>query len=134
MIVWTAERIRAVAPEFPLYFAVDDDALKRCLNHAGFEVVSTRTDHPSGTDRLAEANASIGATAVINVQGDEPLVPRQLIHQVAQGLENDPAAAIVTICKDLRNQRDYTDPSVVKVVMNRQGYAMYFSRAPLFMR
>ena len=74
IILWTAERIRKVAPEFPLYFAVDDDALERCLSDAGFAVVRTRAEHPSGTDRLAEANAAIGAPAVINVQGDEPLV------------------------------------------------------------
>ena len=67
IIVWTAERIRTVAPEFPLYFAVDDDALESCLNSAGFDVVRTCPDHPSGTDRLAEANASVGASAVINV-------------------------------------------------------------------
>ncbi|MFP4673963.1 MAG: cytidylyltransferase domain-containing protein, partial [Opitutales bacterium] len=74
VILWTAERIRSEAPEFPLYFAVDEPELERCLDAAGFNVVRTRRDHPSGTDRLAEANASIGASAAINVQGDEPLV------------------------------------------------------------
>ena len=85
IILWTAERIRTVAPEFPLYFAVDDDALERCLSKAGFAAVRTRAEHPSGTDRLAEANASIGAPAVINVQGDEPLVTGEQIRALAAG-------------------------------------------------
>ena len=86
IILWTAERIRSVAPEFPLYFAVEDVELEGCLKSAGFEAVLTRADHPSGTDRLAEANASIGAPAVINVQGDEPLVTGEQIRALDAGL------------------------------------------------
>lgn len=129
MIVWTAERIRAVAPEFPLYFAVDDDALKRCLNHAGFEVVSTRTDHPSGTDRLAEANASIGATAVINVQGDEPLVAGEHIRALAAGLQD--GAAMSTLAIPFQRPEDFANPNQVKVVCDQTSCALYFSRSSI---
>lgn len=129
IIVWTAERIRAVAPEFPLYFAVDDDALVSCLEGAGFNAVRTRADHPSGTDRLAEANAEVGAPAVINVQGDEPLVTGEQIRALAEGLQGE--AAISTLAIPFGRPEDFANPNQVKVVRDRAGYALYFSRSPI---
>tara|TARA_B100001971_G_scaffold214908_2_gene255386 strand:+ start:7786 stop:8556 length:771 start_codon:yes stop_codon:yes gene_type:complete len=129
IILWTAERIRAVAPEFPLYFAVDDDALERCLSEAGFNAVRTRADHPSGTDRLAEANAIVGAPAVINVQGDEPLVTGEQIRALAAGLEGE--AAMSTLAVPFERAQDFANPNQVKVVRDRAGYALYFSRSPI---
>jgi 3-deoxy-manno-octulosonate cytidylyltransferase (CMP-KDO synthetase) len=70
LVLWVAERIRAEAPEFPLWFAVDDPLLAAPLEGAGFRVVMTSVAHQSGTDRLAEANRAIGAARVINVQAD----------------------------------------------------------------
>ena len=129
IILWTAERIRTVAPEFPLYFAVDDDALERCLSEAGFAAVRTRAEHPSGTDRLAEANATVGAPAVINVQGDEPLVTGEQIRALAAGLERD--AAIATLAVPFVQPQDFANANQVKVVRDREGYALYFSRSPM---
>lgn len=129
IILWTAERIRAVAPEFPLYFAVDDDALEQCLDAAGFAVVRTRPDHPSGTDRLAEANAIVGAPSVINVQGDEPLVTGEQIRALAKGLEGE--AAMSTLAIPFDRAEDFANPNQVKVVRDRSGYALYFSRSPI---
>jgi 3-deoxy-manno-octulosonate cytidylyltransferase (CMP-KDO synthetase) len=129
IIVWTAERIREVAPEFPLYFAVDDDALESCLHAAGFSVVRTRPEHPSGTDRLAEANAEIGAAAVINVQGDEPLVTGEQIRALAAGLAG--GAAMSTLAIPFTSAEDFANPNQVKVVRDRAGNALYFSRAPI---
>lgn len=129
IILWTAERIRAVAPEFPLYFAVDDDALEHCLDEAGFNAVRTRPDHPSGTDRLAEANAVVGASAVINVQGDEPLVTGEQIRALAAGLAGE--AAIATLAVPFDRPQDFANPNQVKVVRDRAGYALYFSRSPI---
>jgi 3-deoxy-manno-octulosonate cytidylyltransferase (CMP-KDO synthetase) len=129
IILWTAERIRTVAPEFPLYFAVDDDALERCLTEAGFAAVRTRAEHPSGTDRLAEANATVGAPAVINVQGDEPLVTGEQIRSLAAGLERD--AAIATLAVPFVQPQDFANANQVKVVRDREGYALYFSRSPM---
>ena len=129
IILWTAERIRTVAPEFPLYFAVDDDALERCLSDAGFAAVRTRAEHPSGTDRLAEANAAVGAPAVINVQGDEPLVTGEQIRALAAGLERD--AAIATLAVPFVQPQDFANANQVKVVRDREGYALYFSRSPM---
>lgn len=129
LILWTAERIRAVAPEFPLYFAVDDDALERCLGEAGYRAVRTRADHPSGTDRLAEANAAVGADAVINVQGDEPLVTGEQIRALAAGLAGE--AAIATLAVRFERPQDFANPNQVKVVRDHAGYALYFSRSPM---
>lgn len=129
IILWTAERIRAVAPEFPLYFAVDDDALERCLTDAGFDAVRTRADHPCGTDRLAEANVAVGAPAVINVQGDEPLVTGEQIRALAAGLEGE--AAIATLAVPFERPEDFGNSNQVKVVRDRAGYALYFSRSPM---
>ena len=129
IILWTAERIRAVAPEFPLYFAVEDAELGDCLKRAGFEAVLTRADHPSGTDRLAEANASIGASAVINVQGDEPLVTGEQIRALAEGLRE--GIAISTLAIPFERPEDFENPNQVKVVRDRSGVALYFSRSPI---
>jgi 3-deoxy-manno-octulosonate cytidylyltransferase (CMP-KDO synthetase) len=129
IILWTAERIRSVAPEFPLYFAVDDYRLERCLADAGFAVVRTRPEHPSGTDRLAEANAVVGAAAVINVQGDEPLVTGEQIRALAVGLEGE--AAMSTLAIPFTRPEDFANPNQVKVVRDRAGYALYFSRSPM---
>ena len=129
IILWTAERIRKVAPEFPLYFAVDDDALERCLSEAGFAAVRTRAEHPSGTDRLAEANEDVGATEVINVQGDEPLVTGEQIRALAAGLEGE--AAIATLAVPFVRPQDFANPNQVKVVRDHKGYALYFSRSPM---
>lgn len=129
IILWTAERIRTVAPEFPLYFAVDDDALERCLSEAGYAVVRTRPDHASGTDRLAEANAAVSASAVINVQGDEPLVTGEQIRALAAGLSGE--AAMATLAVPFTRPQDFANPNQVKVVRDRAGYALYFSRSAI---
>jgi 3-deoxy-manno-octulosonate cytidylyltransferase (CMP-KDO synthetase) len=129
IILWTAERIRTVAPEFPLYFAVDDGVLERCLSEAGFTAIRTRSEHPSGTDRLAEANAAIGAPAVINVQGDEPLVTGEQIRALAAGLKGE--AAIATLAVPFVRPQDFANPNQVKVVRDREGYALYFSRSSM---
>jgi 3-deoxy-manno-octulosonate cytidylyltransferase (CMP-KDO synthetase) len=129
IILWTAERIRNVAPEFPLYFAVDDDSLERCLGEAGFTAIRTCAEHPSGTDRLAEANAAIDAPAVINVQGDEPLVTGEQIRALAAGIEGE--AAIATLAVPFVRPQDFANPNQVKVVRDREGYALYFSRSSM---
>src|SRR5580658_4900759 len=72
LVLWVAERIAREAPEYPLYFAVDHELLEQVLTKGGFRAIRTRLDHPSGTDRIAEANRQVKASHVINVQADEP--------------------------------------------------------------
>jgi len=96
--------------------------------------VMTRAEHQSGTDRIAEVAALRGwseRTIVVNVQGDEPQLPPQLIDQVAALLERHPDADIATLCAPIASLHEFLDPNVVKVVMADSGAALYFSRAPI---
>ena len=104
-----------------------------CQAH-GVEAVLTRTDHPSGSDRLAEACELLGLqddAIVVNVQGDEPLIEPSLIDAVADLLQQRPQAAMSTAAHAIDTLADYVNPNVVKVVLDRQGLALYFSRAPI---
>lgn len=104
-----------------------------CQAH-GIEAVLTRTDHPSGSDRLAEACDLLGLTddsIVVNVQGDEPLMAPELITDVAQLLIRRPQAAMSTAAHAIDSVTDFHNPNVVKVVLDAQHMALYFSRAPI---
>ncbi len=114
--------------------ATDDERIAACAQAFGADVVMTRSDHPSGTDRLAEVaerEQLPDATVVVNLQGDEPLMPPALIRQVAAALVERPQADIATLATPLSRYEDVCDPNVVKVVRDHQGYALYFSRAPI---
>ena len=129
ILLWTAERIRAEAPEYPLYFAVDDERFVEILEPEGFRTVLTSKDHPSGTDRIAEANRAIGAEIVLNVQGDEPLVRGEQIRALA-GLMTE-GVGMGTLAQPFRDNAAFHDPNRVKVVLDQEGYALYFSRSPI---
>lgn len=114
--------------------ATDDERIRDAMQAYGAEVVMTRADHPSGTDRLAEVAEQLslaGDTLVVNVQGDEPLIPPVLIDQVAQRLADDPEAAMATLAEPIGDVDTLFNPNVVKVVRSLQGRALYFSRAPI---
>jgi 3-deoxy-manno-octulosonate cytidylyltransferase (CMP-KDO synthetase) len=91
----------------------------------------TSRDHATGTDRLAEVAAGLDAEIVVNVQGDEPLIPPALIDQVARLLEADSAAGMATLMTPLADPAEFTDPNMAKVVASRDGAALYFSRSPI---
>ena len=110
-----------------------DSILTVCLQH-GIEAVLTRNDHPSGSDRLAEACEMLQLAddeIVVNVQGDEPLIDPQLIVDVAQLLQNSPSASMGTAAHVIDSVEEFRNPNVVKVVTDAQNLAMYFSRAPI---
>lgn len=114
--------------------ATDDDRIREAVERFGGAVVMTRADHPSGTDRLAEVAERLGweaDTILVNVQGDEPLMPPELIKHVAEDLERHADADIATLCTPIHSADDFFDPHVVKVVRDQAGYALYFSRAPI---
>lgn len=114
--------------------ATDDDRIRSACAGFGAEVVMTSPDHASGTDRLEEVARALGFDPehrVVNVQGDEPLIPAGLINQVADNLERYPEAAIATLCERLHDPEAVFNPNVVKVVFDHQGMAHYFSRAPI---
>jgi 3-deoxy-manno-octulosonate cytidylyltransferase (CMP-KDO synthetase) len=104
-----------------------------CRAH-GVEAVVTRDDHPSGSDRLAEASQILGLSdddIVVNVQGDEPLIDPALVQAVAAVLLDQPQAAMGTAAHAIDSATDFTNPNVVKVVVDAKGLALYFSRAPI---
>ncbi|WP_027856986.1 3-deoxy-manno-octulosonate cytidylyltransferase [Marinobacterium jannaschii] len=114
--------------------ATDDQRIADVANSFGAEVCMTSADHPSGTDRLQEVVASLGFYAddiVVNVQGDEPLVPPRLINQVAHNLQAELDASIATLSEPIEEIEALLNPNVVKVVSDQRGMAMYFSRAPM---
>ena len=114
--------------------ATDDEGIVRVVRDFGGEVCLTRATHLSGTDRVAEAAESLGLSPdhiVVNVQGDEPDMPGILIDQVAKLLIKDQEASVATACCSLDDREQYHDPSVVKVVADQSGHAIYFSRSPI---
>ena len=129
LILWTAERIASQAPNLPLYFAVDDTTLGDLLAAHGFESILTSQKHPSGTDRIAEANDRIGADYVINVQADEPMVTKDQIDTLARLIRDQ--ADMATLAAPFRREEDFNDYNKVKVVLNDKGRALYFSRSPI---
>ncbi|QFU02231.1 3-deoxy-manno-octulosonate cytidylyltransferase [Halomonas sp. THAF5a] len=114
--------------------ATDDARIREALAPLGAEVVMTRDDHPSGTDRLAEVAERLGLAddaVLVNVQGDEPLIPPALIDQVADRLFDDPEASIATLAEPISDVETLFNPNAVKVVRALSGRALYFSRAPI---
>ena len=114
--------------------ATDDARIRDACLAAGASVEMTAADHASGTDRIAEVAARRGwpgQDIVINVQGDEPLLPSALVGQVAALLAATPNAAIATLAAPITRESEYLDPNVVKVVARPDGMALYFSRAPV---
>ncbi len=89
LVLWVAERIADQAPDLPLWFAVDHELLAECLEGAGFRTIRTDARHPSGTDRLAEANRTVRASYVLNVQADEPLVTGAQLRLLAKLIQGD---------------------------------------------
>jgi 3-deoxy-manno-octulosonate cytidylyltransferase (CMP-KDO synthetase) len=131
MIVRVCERA-ATSGAASIHVATDDERIAAAVRAHGHSALMTRGDHPSGTDRLAEAAAQLKLAddeVVVNVQGDEPLVSPALIAQVARALEKQPEAAVSTACHRIHDPAALDNPNVVKVVMDAKGYALYFSRS-----
>lgn len=112
----------------------DDPRIVDAVRGFGGEVCVTRAEHPTGTDRIAEAVAALKLPddrIVVNVQGDEPQMPATLIDDVARTLADRPQSAVSTACYPFVTDNDQNDPNVVKVVTGADGVALYFSRAPI---
>lgn len=133
MILYVLELARRAGAEF-VWVATDSVEIAQVVRAAGGEVVMTSAEHRCGSDRIAEAARVRGldpATIVVNVQGDEPLLPAQLVGLVARNLAEAPAAGIATLATRFRASAEVRSPNVVKVVAARSGLALYFSRAPI---
>ena len=114
--------------------ATDDSRVADAAGAFGAQVAMTRASHRSGTDRIAEAVAELNLNPddiVVNLQGDEPLMPSALISQVAQALFHQPEAQMATLATPVHSVEEYLDTNVVKVVVDQSGRAMFFSRSPI---
>ena len=137
MVVRVAQRVQSLTERtgpVRVVVAADSAAIITACQAHGIEAILTRTDHPSGSDRLAEACQLLGLSdeeIVVNVQGDEPLIDPSLVGAVAQLLAQHPQASMSTAAHAINNHAEFTNPNVVKVVLDAQGLALYFSRAPI---
>lgn len=114
--------------------ATDDERIAAAVQGMGAEVVMTSANHPSGTDRLQEVAQKKGwsdDTIIVNVQGDEPLIPPAVINQVARNIEASSAAGIATLAETLTSVEQLFNPNIVKLVRDVNDFALYFSRAPM---
>ena len=135
MVVRVAQRVSAgVAPSTRVVVAADDVSIMQACQQHGVDAILTRSDHASGSDRLAEACQLLALAddaVVVNVQGDEPLIDPALVRAVAELLEQQPLASMATAAHTIDNVADFVNPNVVKVVTDAAGLALYFSRAPI---
>lgn len=134
MILWVAEKAKKANFADDMCIATDDERIAQVCTDNGYEVVMTAKNHASGTDRLAEVVAKKGWAdddIVINMQGDEPLVPPSLLEQAKNLLVADNGVVMATLCEPIILHAEFIRPSVVKVVMSEQKRALYFSRSPI---
>ena len=131
MIERVYERARAAKRPDRVVVATDDERIAAVVRGFGGEAVMTSPDHATGTDRLAEAARSIEAEVIVNVQGDEPMLDPAGIDAAARALLEDPSLPLSTLSLPLRSVEEMLSPSVVKVVVDARGDALYFSRSPI---
>jgi len=131
MVVRVAERALAARSVSRAVVATDDERIFAAVSEAGHEALMTRADHASGSDRLAEAAARLGAEIVVNVQGDEPLIHPETIDRAVRALLDDPGSVVSTAFEPISSAADVLSADVVKVVADGRGRALYFSRSPV---
>lgn len=133
MVVRVAEQAAKSGAQ-QIWIATDHQPIIAAVHEHGFKACLTHAHHQSGTDRIAEVVEQHNwpdDTIVVNVQGDEPLIPPALIRAVAQHLHDHPECAIATACHPIHDEASMRNPNIVKVVLDKDGNALYFSRAPI---
>jgi 3-deoxy-manno-octulosonate cytidylyltransferase (CMP-KDO synthetase) len=123
-----ASRVRGASR---VVVATDDARIARAAGGFGADVVMTSARHATGTDRVAEVAKKLRADIIVNLQGDEPVFDPRLVERMVRVFSRQPDVDIVTACHALRDADDFLDPHIVKVVFDRRGRALYFSRAPI---
>jgi 3-deoxy-manno-octulosonate cytidylyltransferase (CMP-KDO synthetase) len=133
MVIRVYQRVMNVTAGDVIVATDDERIADACKSHDA-PVCMTQSDHPTGTDRVAEVCRQMqwpDDTVIVNVQGDEPLIPLSSVEQVAGNLQTHPDASIATLCTPITDAQEFADPNNVKVVFDHRGMAMYFSRAPI---
>ena len=131
MIEHVYRRAASASAVSQVIVATDDLRVADAVRRFGGEVRLTRDDHQSGTDRLAEVAATLDCDVVVNVQGDEPLIDPRAIGEAVAPFAADPSVQVTTLYRPIVDPAELTDPNVVKVVVDRAGFALYFSRAAI---
>jgi 3-deoxy-manno-octulosonate cytidylyltransferase (CMP-KDO synthetase) len=131
MIQRVYERARATRGVDRVLVATDDARIRAAVDGFGGDVVMTDQAHRTGTDRIAEVAAGLDADVIVNVQGDLPLLDPAMVDAAVAPLQADPGLPMATIKTAIRTREERENPNVVKVVTDRDGYALYFSRSPL---
>ena len=129
MIQRVYERCRLARSLDEVAVATDDRRIAGAVEAWGGRAIMTSPDHPSGTDRLAEAMQAIDGDIIVNIQGDQPFLDPVMIEECVEPLLDDPQRQMATLMVPITNEADWRDPSVVKVVTDHEGYALYFSRS-----
>jgi 3-deoxy-manno-octulosonate cytidylyltransferase (CMP-KDO synthetase) len=114
--------------------ATDDERIQQAALKFGASICMTAKEHLTGTDRLAEAVSILGLKGediVVNMQGDEPFLPKSVVYLAVQAMIQNPEACTTTLCAPIHTREELLDPNIVKVVSNKAGFALYFSRAPI---
>ena len=131
MIQHVYQRVARAKTVGQVIVATDDRRIEQAVLGFGGEVVMTRADHPTGTDRLAEVAEHLDSELIVNVQGDEPLIEPRMVDQAVAPLKADPGISMGTLASRIEDIEDFFNPNVVKVVRDLHGLALYFSRAPI---
>jgi len=131
MIQHVVERVRRARLVSSILVATDDDRIKKAVEAFGGHAILTRSDHRTGTDRVAEVAAHVPADIYVNIQGDEPLIDPGIIDAVVVAMLEDNSIQIATPCAAITNQKEIVDPNIVKVARDFDSNGLYFSRAPI---
>ncbi len=131
MILRVVNRARLCTLIGRVIVATDDRRVLRTVIEAGGEAIMTSPDHRTGTDRLAEIAVHLDAEIIVNVQGDEPLIEPETIESAIAPLLTDPSIVMSTTCEPIESADDVLNPNIVKVVTDKDGFALYFSRNPI---
>ena len=132
MVVRVYERASKAKGVSETLVATDDERIKAAVERSGGKAMLTRGDHPTGTDRLAEVAAAFpDVDLIVNVQGDEPLIEPALIDELIGQFEGEPELAMATVKTKIEDEAERANPNNVKVVCDKEGYALYFSRSLL---
>lgn len=131
MVQWVYERASSAELIDEVAVATDDERIFKAIKGFGGNVVMTSVDHASGTERVAEAAASSKAEIIVNLQGDEPLIEPHLIDEAIRPMLDDPDILICTLKTRIHDEEEYLNPNAVKVVTDKDGFALFFSRSPL---
>lgn len=131
MVVCVFESVMATELFDEVVVATDDERIREIIEAAGGRAVMTRSDHASGTDRVAEVAAKSDAEVIVNIQGDLPFASHALLAPLVGTMCSEPSIPMATVAVPIRDRDEWSNPNVVKVVTDERGFALYFSRAPI---